>query len=118
MGSLGADPYERIEEIRQAGERKARAEGVAYQLEHERHIVLARIASEIASARSRENLSEAKLDRMARADQRYQDHIKGTAAAIEERAFATSEYYALKSVAEWDRASIAHMNSLSRLDQP
>lgn len=117
VGSLGADPYERIEAIREAGKRKAAAEGVAYQMEHERHVVLARIASEIAQAHAKQQLSEARLDRMARADDRYRKHIRGTAAAIEEKELASSEYWALRSLEEWDARSIAHLNAMSRLDE-
>jgi hypothetical protein len=116
VGSLGSDPYERIAELRSAGARKAQAEGVAYQMEHERHIVLARIAAEIANARTKENLSEAKLDRMARADPRYEKHIKGTAAAVEERDLAISEYFAIRSELLMDEQAIHHLNALSRLD--
>lgn len=115
VGSLGCDPYERITELRAAGERKARAEGVVYQMEHERHVVLARIAAEIAG-KSKESLSEAKLDRLARADPRYADHIKGTAAAIEERDLATSEYYSIRSELLMDEHAIQHLSALSRLE--
>ena len=113
-----SDPYKKIEELRNIGARKARAEGMACQLEHERKIVLARIANEIATIHAKEALSEAKLDRMARADPRYQVHIEGLGAAVEERESARSEYWAVKSLLEFDRASIAHLNALSRLELP
>lgn len=116
-GSLGEDPYERIERLREAGQRKARAEGVAYQMEHERKIVLARVASRIATAMTGQSVSEAKLDRLARADPEFQRHIEGTASAIAEREESTSEYYAIRSELEWDRAAIAHLNQLSRLEE-
>lgn len=118
VGSLGADPYERIEKIREAGERKARATGVAYQMEHERHAILARIASEVSRANAGKNLSEAKLDRIARADPRYQRHLEGTAAAIEERELSESEYWSLRSLEEWDARAVAHLNAMSRLEDP
>ena len=57
-------PYELVEQLRAVGERKARAEGVAYELEHGRPIVLSRLATEFSVAHSTENLSEAKLERM------------------------------------------------------
>lgn len=114
--SIGSDPYARIEELREAGERKARASGVAYQLERERKSILARLASEYARTHADENLSEAKLDRLARADDRYQTHIKGTAAAIEEKERANSEYWAIRSLLEWDKTAVAHLNALSRLE--
>ncbi len=114
--NMGSDPFAKIEELRLIGERKARAEGVAYQLEHERKIVLATLANEYASAHAKENLSEAKLDRLARADNRYLVHITGMAAAIEEREMSRSEYWAVRSTLEWDRTSVAHLNAMSRLD--
>ena len=111
-------PYDHIEELRQIGERKAAAEGVAYQLDQERKIVLSRIANEIALAHSKESISEAKLDRMARADTRYENHIRRLSVAIENRERARSDYWAVKSLLEWDRAAVAHLNSLTRLDNP
>lgn len=115
---VGSDPYERIEELRQIGHRKAEAEGVAYQLEHERKSLLARLATEYARTHSDKSMSEAKLERLARADERYAAHIKGTAVAIENRERANSEYWAIRSELEWDRAAIAHLNALSRLEEP
>ena len=114
----GQGPYELVEQLRAVGERKARGEGVAYELEHGRQIVISRLATEFSVAHSKENLSEAKLERMARADPRYGDHIKRTAKALEERDTARSEYWAIKSLLEWDRASVAHLNALSRLEEP
>ena len=111
-------PYELVEKLRVVGERKARAEGVAYQLEHERSIILSRLATEFSLAYNKESISEAKLERMARADPRYGEHIKKTAKALEERDVTRSEYWALKSLLEWDRASVAHLNALSRLEEP
>lgn len=116
--NFDTDPYEKIEELRQIGIRKAKAEGMWYQLEHERKIVLAQIANDLATIHAKEKLSEAKLDRMARADSRYLIHIKGLAAAVEERELTRSEYWAIKSMLEFDRASIAHLNALSRLELP
>lgn len=114
----GTTPYERIEELRQIGAKKAEAEGVSYQLEHERKIVLARLANEYATAHSKHPLSEAKLDRLSRADHRYQNHIEGLAVAIENREKWRSEYWAIKSLLEWDKAAIAHLNALSKLEEP
>lgn len=116
--SLGSDPFERLEDLREAGRRKAKATGVAYQLDHERHAVLARLSTEYARTHANQNLSEAKLDRLARADDRYQKHLEGTAAAMEEKELAESEYWAMRSELEWDRAAIAHINALSRLEEP
>lgn len=116
--NFDTDPYEKIEELREIGLRKARAEGMACQLDHERKIVLARVANELATVHAKESLSEAKLDRMARADARYQTHIEGLAAAVEEREHTRSEYWAIRSLLEFDRASIAHLNALSRLELP
>ena len=116
--TLGSNPWDKVEELRVVGARKAEAEGVAYQMEHERHHLLARLASEYAVAHAKENMSEAKLDRMARADQRYIAHIKGTAVAIQNKNLANSEYWAIRSELEWDRAAVAHHNALTRLDDP
>jgi len=111
-------PYELVEQLREVGKRKARAEGVAYELEHSRQIVLSRLATEYSSVHSTESLSEARLERMARADPRYSDHIRSAAKALSERDEARSEYWAIKSLLEWDRASVAHLNALSRLEEP
>jgi hypothetical protein len=111
-------PYELVEQLREVGKRKAQAEGLAYRLEQERPIILSRLATEFSLAHIKENLSEAKLERMARADPRYGNHIKRTAKALEERDVARSEYWAIKSLLEWDRASVAHLNALSRLEEP
>lgn len=116
--SLDDDPFQRIEELRKAGKRKAEAEGVAYRMERERKIFLARIASEIAEVHAGEKLSEAKLDRLARADDRYRKHIEGTAAAVEERELSRSEYWAIRARLEWLDKAISHLNALSRLEEP
>lgn len=116
--TLGEDPFERLEELREAGKRKALAEGICFRLDHERKSLLARLAGEYAVAHAKEGLSEARLERFARADDRYQKHIEGAAAAVEERELATSEYYALRSRLEWLRAALAHENALTRMDTP
>ena len=109
-------PYEQIETMRQTGHRKAIAEGRVVQLEHQRHIVLATVQNELATVHAKAKLSEAKLDRLARASSPYRDHCAGLGAAIEERDIARSEYAAQRATLEWDRAAIAHLNALSRLD--
>lgn len=114
---LGADPWERIETMREAGDRKAEAEGLAYQMEKERKALLARLASEY-QGRAKGDLSEARAERLARADDRYQDHIEGTAAAMEKKERAQSEYWAIRSELEWDRAAVAHLNAMSKLEEP
>ena len=108
-------PYEQIETMRQTGHRKAIAEGRTVQLEHQRHIMLATVANELAVAHSKEKLSEAKLDRMARADPRYQAHIAGLGAAVEERDHARSEYAAQRATLEWDRAAIGRASCRERV---
>ena len=109
-------PYEQIETMRQTGHRKAVAEGRCVQLEHQRHILLATIGNEIAQAHMTDRLSEAKLDRMGRGDPRYSTFVAGLGAAVEERDVARSEYAAQRATLEWDRAAIAHLNALSRLE--
>ena len=116
--SFDVSPYTLVEELGELGERKARAEARAFQLEAERPIVLARLATEFSVAHAKENLSEAKLERMARGDNRYATHIVRQAVAIEEREMARSEYWRVKSLLEWDRASVAHLNAMSRLEDP
>lgn len=118
VASAGTDPYATIDELRDIGRRKAEAEGVAYQLEKESKALLARLATEYATAHASEKMSEAKLERLARADSRYAVHIKGTAVAIERKELAHSEYWALRSELEWDRAALAHLNAMSRLGDP
>lgn len=116
--SIGGDPFEHIALLEEAGQRKAKAEGIAYQMEQMRKSVLAKIAAEIAQAHANEGLSEARLERMARADERYIRHIEGTAAAIEERENAQAEYWRLKSELLWMEKTVAHVNASMRLDQP
>lgn len=115
--TIGRDPWEGVEELRQAGERKARAEGQAYQLEAETKIVLARLMNELAVVHMKEKLAENKLERMARADDRYRDHIRAVAKAVEERERATSAYYAIKSELEWDAHAAYHLNALAKLER-
>ena len=115
--SIGSDPYVRLQELGRLGQVLAEREGVAYQLDKETKPLLASIASEYASAHAKSNLSEAKLDRMAKADQRYIDHIRGTAEAIRQREQTKNEFWAIKSELEWDRTAIAPLNSLTRLEQ-
>jgi hypothetical protein len=115
--SIGNDPYRMLEELRRVGQVLAEKEGVAYQLQQETKPLLATIQSEFANAHAKTNLSEAKLERLARADQRYVEHIRGTAEAIRQREQAKNEFWAIKSEMEWDRAAIAHLNNLSRLEQ-
>ena len=115
--TLGEDPFGLITELREAGLRKAKAEGVAYRLEHERKITLSRLASEIATANPKTSISEAKLERMARGRPEYERHIAGTAVAIEERELANSEYWAIRARLEWLEKSVSHENALARLDR-
>lgn len=114
-GNLGRDPYEGIEELREIGAERAKWEGVAYQLDHERKALVARLATEYASAHAKENLSEAKLERMALADPRYADHVRRAAEAVTAREHATTRYYATKSELEWDTEALRHLNHMSRL---
>tara|TARA_Y100000310_G_scaffold219808_1_gene221241 strand:+ start:7513 stop:7929 length:417 start_codon:yes stop_codon:yes gene_type:complete len=117
VGHIGADPYAAIERLNEIGHEKALATAVAYELEQKRKSLLATLASEYARMYADESLSEAKLERLARADIRYTDHIKATADAIENRERASSEYWAIRSELEWDRAAIAHLNALTKLDE-
>jgi hypothetical protein len=120
IGSLGLDPYERIEELRQAGERRAEASARLLQMEKLREVVLSRLrgAYESASASMGDKITEAKLDRLAHADKRYREHVLGMAAALEEKEKAEVAYWAIRAELEWDRAAVAHMNAMSRLEDP
>lgn len=115
VGNLGRDPYQGIEELREIGERKAKAEGIAYELDKSRDAVLAQISGEIARHHIGESMSEAKLKRMAEADPRYMEHLKKTAAAVTEKERAHAEYWAVKSELEWDTEALRHLNHMSRL---
>ena len=114
---LGSDPWADIELQRAAGHRVAAAEGLLTRLEGETKSLKARIQTEKATALARENLSEAKLERLALADARYTDHMKGIAAAVEERELARHEYWAIKARLDWDNNAIQHANALARLER-
>ena len=62
------------------------------------------------------DLSEARLTRLAKGDERYRNHVNGVAAAMEESELAQSAYWAIRAELEWDRAAVAHLNAMSRLD--
>ena len=116
--SLGSDPYDRLAQLGALGERKAKAAGQAYHMDHMRKVVLAHVAGELAVVHAKEGLSEAKLERLARADDRYRQHIEGTAAAMEESELAQAEYWRLRAELTWDEKAIAHYNAMSRLGDP
>lgn len=114
----GEDPYARLYRLDELGQQKAEAEAVWYRLDKERKALIARLATEYASTHAKENLSEAKLDRLARADQRYQKHIEGLAVALENKERLNAEYWGLKAGLEWDARAVAHYNAMSRLGEP
>jgi hypothetical protein len=118
VASLGGDPYERLAELAALGERKAKAAGTAYHMDHMRKVVLAHVAGELAVVHAKEGLSEAKLERLARADDRYRQHIEGTAAAVEESELAQAEYWRLRAELLWDEKAISHYNAMSKLGDP
>lgn len=115
--TVEADPWGVLEELREVGTRKAKAEGIAYYLEHQRKILLSRLAGEIAQVQSNKNLSETKLERLARADPRYEAHIKGAAVAVEEKEAAHAEYWRLRAELEWMDKTVSHANALTRLER-
>lgn len=119
--SLGAevdDPWQRIEELREAGKRKARAKGMVTQLEHERKIVLADVRNRLAQIHAQDSVTEARLERLARGSDDYKAIVKSLGHWTSELAEAESEYWAMRSELEWDRAAIAHLNAMSRLEEP
>lgn len=114
--TLGEDPFNLVSILKDIGRDKAEAEALAYRLEQERKPLLARLASEYATAHAKDGLSEARLERMARSDPRYQKHIEGTAAAIERRERVHSDYWAVKTRLTWLEKTVAHENALTRMD--
>ena len=112
-----ADPWISLEDLRIAGERKAKAEAQASHLENMRKVVLSRIAGEIAQVQSNKSLSEAKLERLARADARYEVHLKGLAAAVEEREAAMAEYFRIRGELDWMDRTLMHSMSLAKLQR-
>lgn len=114
----GEDPYVRLARLDELGQQRAEAEAIWYRLDKERRALIARLASEYSTAHADKNLSEAKLDRMARADARYQTHIEGLAAALEKKQKLDAEYWGLKSGLEWDARAVSHYNAMSRLGDP
>jgi hypothetical protein len=115
--TVEADPWASLEDLRIAGERKAKAEAVASHLENMRKVVLARIAGEIAQAHTSKSMSEAKLERMARSDARYEVHLRGLQAAVEEREAALAEYYRIRGELEWMDRTLMHAMSLAKLQR-
>ena len=115
--SPGHDPFEALERLREAGRRKAKASAIAYKMDHERKVVLARIASELSQAHASQGMSEAKLERMARADPRYLQHIESTAYAIRDKEQAESDYWSIRAALEWDERAVSHLNALTRLEK-
>lgn len=113
--SIGSDPYGRLDELDRLGKAKAEAAGRAYHMEHMRKVVLSHVAGQIAEIHAKENLSEAKLERLARADDRYRAHLEGTAAAIEASELAQAQYWRLRAEMLWDEKAIAHLNKTIEL---
>lgn len=115
--TVESDPWASLEELRVAGERKAKAEAQASHLENMRKVILSRIAGELAQAHSGTSLSEAKLERMARSDARYEVHLRGLAAAVEERENALAEYYRIKGELDWMDRTLMHSMSMAKLQR-
>ena len=115
--TVEADPWASLEELRIAGQRKARAEAQASHLDHMRKVVLSRVCAEIAQAHSAKNMSEAKLERLGRAHPRYEEHLRGLAAAVEEREAAIAEYYRIRGELDWMDRTLMHSMSLAKLQR-
>ena len=116
-GSIGADPYETLERLTALGRDLAKLEGVVFELQNGMKPLLATIGSEYAVLHRKENLSESRLTRLSHADARYLERIRLVAEAITQRETARNNFWALKSTLDWDRASVAHLNALSKLDE-
>ena len=115
-GSLGSDPYQLLEDLRTVGKDVARLEGVSYELQNSVKPLLATLATEYATTHAKQNLSEAKLDRLAKADPRYMERIRLVAETIKEREEKKNEFWAIKSELDWDAKSVSHLNALTKLD--
>ena len=116
MGSLGSDPYRLLEDLRSVGKEVAKLEGVSYELQNSVKPLLATLATEYATTHAKQNLSEAKLDRLSKADPRYMERIKLVAQTIKEREEKKNEFWAIKSELDWDSKSVSHLNALTKLD--
>ena len=116
IGSLGSDPYQLLEDLRSVGKDLARLEGVSYELQNSVKPLLATLATEYATTHVKQNLSEAKLDRLAKADNRYMERIKLVAETIHQREEKKNEFWAIKSELDWDAKSVSHLNALTKLD--
>ena len=115
--TVEADPWASLEELRIAGQRKAKAEAQASHLENLRKVVLSRCCAEIAAASSGKAMSEAKLERLGRAHPRYEEHLRGLAAAVEEREAAIAEYYRIRGELDWMDRTLMHSMSLAKLQR-
>ena len=115
--TVEADPWASLEDLRVAGERKAKAEAQASHLDHMRKVVLSRCCAEIAEAHSGKGMSETKLERLGRAHPRYEEHLRGLAAAVEEREVAIAEYYRIRGELEWMDRTLMHSMSLAKLQR-
>jgi hypothetical protein len=115
--TVEADPWETLEDLRVAGERKAKAEAVASHLDAMRKVVLSRIANELAHVHGNAKLSEAKLERLAHSDPRYEEHLKGLAAAKEEAENASAAFWAIRADLEWQEHTLIHSMSLAKLQR-
>ena len=115
--TVEADPWMSLEELRLAGERKAKAEAQASHLDHMRKVVLSRCCSEIAEAHAGKSISEAKLERLGLAHPRYEEHLRGLAAAVEEREAAMAEYFRIRGELDWMDRTLMHSMSLAKLQR-
>lgn len=114
--SLGADPWEHIEQLRAIGDELAEAEAYVTRLEAETKSLKARLQNQLAVVHMREGLSEAKLERLALGHDEYAAHIKGVAAAVELREKLKNAYWTTKARLDWDDRAIGHLNHLTRMD--
>jgi len=77
----------KMEELRKLGEDHAKAKGQVTLLDHGRKILLAKLMKEyLINSNTGKLDSVASQEREARADQRYSDHIKALAIAVQNEA--------------------------------
>jgi hypothetical protein len=114
--ALDSDPWASVEQLRQIGHQLAAAEAQATRMDAETKSLKARLQTEYATAHAKENLSEAKLERLALADERYGKHLNGLEAAIELREKIRHDYWAVKASLDLDEHALRHVNALSRIE--
>lgn len=93
-----------IENLKKAGEEKAIANGERVFYENNRHAKLAELMSEYAATEKKP--SEAKLDRLARSDDRYVSYLKDLSDAVQRSVRADTNWDILMAEKVFLKASL------------